>query len=724
MTLGRPNEWEDTSLRGATEVLAQFSSSARVTFDRGQVRRLLHEAERAIPGTDHSAWGRRLVEVGESINLKVRTIDASLDRIIAFVQDGVPVAHGSEDESGDVHWHVLLEAKGNKVLVYEPLSDSKHWHSMSALRKELSLSTRDTKYRWIIGQPALSCQAKGRPTNIPSTKEGGLKPFARLISLLMPERRDLWILLIFSAIVGLLALATPVAVEVLVNTVAFGRYLQPVIVLAMLLLTFLLFAAAMRALIIFVAEVLQRRIFIRVVEDLAYRLPRVQQEEFDAQHGPELTNRFFDVVTVQKAVSTLLLDGVAIVLQTLIGMAVIAFYHPFLLGFDIVLLLLLTLAVFGLGRGAVKTSIKESKMKYEVAAWLEELARHTTAFKMNGGQAYALERADDLAVHWLEARRTHFRIILRQILFVLGLQAVAATSLLGLGGWLVISGEMTLGQLVAAELIVMTILSSFAKLGKHLENFYDLLASVDKLGQLFDLSIEQHDRLFHLREGEPASMRMRSVSLSNQQRPLFNDLNLEIEPGVSTAIYGDSGVGKSTFLSLMCGLRQPMKGGVELDDIDIRELRPDSLREHIALAGEVEIFHGTIHENIHLNRAHINAKDVRDALGLVELLDEFQELPDGLNSMVQTHGHKLSRSQAARLMIARAIVGHPRMLLLDGVLDGLSDEMADRLLARIQEIKTWTLVLATTRKRLAEQCERQVTLGLTSPTKNTQVNTQ
>lgn len=709
MTLGTVGNTGNTSLDGAVCVLAQFAASARVSFDRGQARRLLHESEHAIPGEGCTAWGRRLVEVGESINLKVRTLDSNIDPILSFVREGTPVALGADDDAGETQWSILVAAKGSKVEVLEPLSDKKRWISLSGLRKELLLGGPDAKCRWIIGQPALGCQASGRPANVPSS-QGGQKPFNRLISLFLPERRDLWILLIFSAIVGLLALATPVAVEVLVNTVAFGRYLQPVIVLALLLFTFLVFAAAMRALIVFVAEVLQRRIFIRVVEDLAFRLPRVQHDEFNNQHGPELTNRFFDVVTVQKSTSTLLLDGVAIVLQTIIGMAVIAFYHPFFLGFDVVLLMLIALAVFGLGRNAVKTAIKESKAKYAVAAWLQELARHTTAFKLNGGQTFALERADDLAVHWLEARRLHFKVVLRQILFVLGLQAVAATALLGLGGWLVVSGEMTLGQLVAAELIVMMILGSFAKLGKHLESFYDLLASIDKLGQLFDLGTEQHDRLFHLREGTPAGMRVRSVTLSQNDRPLFSDFSLEIDPGVSTAICGGSGSGKSTLLSLLCGLRSPSRGGIELDDIDIRELRPDSLREHIALAGEVAIFHGTILENIHLNRPHINATDVRDALVAVELLDELQDLPDGLNTIVQTHGHRLSRSQAKRLMLARAIVGRPRMLLIDGILDGLSDPMAKRLLNQLQAEKNWTLVVATTKDHISELCERQVTL--------------
>ncbi len=355
----------------------------------------------------------------------------------------------------------------------------------------------------------------------------------------------------------------------------------------------------MRALITFIVEVLQRRLFVRVVEDLAYRLPRVRQQAFDSQYGPELTNRFFDVVTVQKSLSVLLLDGIAILLQTVIGMAVLAFYHPFLIGFDVVLLVMIAFIIFVLGRGAVSTAIDESRAKYAVGAWLEELARHPTAFKLNAGTQFALDRADQLAVNWLDARRTHFRIVMRQILFALGLQALAATALLGLGGWLVILGELTLGQLVAAELIVMIIVGSFAKLGKYTESYYDLLASVDKLGHLFDLPTESHDKLFHLREDVPATVKLRDVTYEFGHHPVLEDLNFELSPGESVAVVGGAGCGKSTLVDLLCGIRQPSSGHVELDGIDLRELRPDSLREHVSAAGAVEIFHGSIDENVH-----------------------------------------------------------------------------------------------------------------------------
>ena len=366
---------------------------------------------------------------------------------------------------------------------------------------------------------------------------------------------------------------------------------------------------------------------------------------------------------------------------------------------------------FGLGFGAVKSAIKESKAKFAMGAWLEELTRNPTAFKLNGGARLGLERADELAINYLEARRKHFRILLRQILFALGLQAVAATVLLGLGGWLVIQGQLTLGQLVAAELIVMMIVGSFAKIGKHLESFYDLLAAVDKLGKLFDLPIESHDKLFHLREGAPAALQARELSFAFSRGPVLKGVTFDIQPGERVALCGGSGTGKSTLIDLLCGVRQPSSGHIEMDGIDLRELRPDSLREHMGVAKALNVFNGSIDENVHLGRPHISAEDVREALDVVGLLDEILKLPEGLNSALQTDGAPLSTSQSLRLMIARAIVGRPRLLMIDGTLDALTDEIAEPIVERLTDgSSAWTLIICTGRSSIAQGCDRVLRL--------------
>lgn len=702
----------DTTAEESLRVLEQFSIRAHIAYDRVVASRVLGEAQRAIAGSNAQVWSQRLVEVGESLHLRVRSLDVTFDEMLTFARQKIPVATCLEEPNVPIHWLLITELRGRRARVVTLTGGGADvWMSTSSLRKRLGLMVETDRRRWVIGQAAYGCDAASQS----AVEHGDYKhvtPFARLMGLLRPERHDIWVILVFSVVVGILALAAPIAVEALVSTVAFGRYLQPVVVLAVLLFTSLAFAAAIRGLITYVVEIIQRRLFIRVVEDLAYRLPRVRQQALVDEYGPELANRFFDVVTVQKVVASLLLDGVAILLQTVIGMVVLAFYHPFLLGFDLVLLLFIGLIVFGLGHGAVRTAVTESRAKYALAAWLQELARWPTAFKLHAGSQFALDRADQLAVDWLDARRAHFRILMRQILFALGLQAVAATALLGLGGWLVITGELSLGQLVAAELIVMVIVSSYAKLGKQLENFYDLLAAVEKLGHLFDLPTEPHEKLFHFRAGTPAHVRVCDVLSTFGPEKAVGKLNLELEPGATVAVTGPPGYGKSTLIDLLCGLRQPDVGHVELDGIDLREIRPDSLRDHLAVARSIEIFRGSIGENVHLSRPAISNLDVRESLEAVGLLDEILKLPAGLNTKLQTNGAPLTTSQAYRLMVSRAIVGRPRLLLIDGTLDALPDRTLEAVLSHLTRPHTpWTLLIVTNRREVLAACRRVVTLG-------------
>ncbi len=705
---------ETETAKAATQVLRFFADASQITFDGPLALRTVTEISRTITGSDHEVWGQRLVEAGESLNLRIRSADLTLDDVARLVRERIPVAtclaNSEVSDESSVEWLVLAGYRRGKFQVINLNNGSFKWVRMRRVRALLDAHGDAAELRWITGQAAMPCDFPRLDTKRNASKRP-IKPLERLLAIMQADRADIWSVVVFSVIVGILALATPIAVEALVNTVAFGKYLQPIVVLSAILLTFLGFAAGIRALITLMVEIIQRRLFVRVVEDLAYRFPRVEQEALDNYHGPELANRFFDVVTVQKTTAKLLLDGIAVLLTTILGMAVLAFYHPFLLGFDLVLLLCIGIIIFVLGRGAVRTAIRESESKYKVAAWLEELLRNPTAFKMHGGAQFGLDRADSLAVEYLDARRAHFRIVMRQIVFSLTLQAVAATALLGLGGWLVIKGELTLGQLVAAELIVMNVVSSFAKIGKYVESVYDLLAGVDKLGKLFDLPIEPHDKLFHLEETTPAALKVTAVHQRIGAVQLHQGLSFELAPQDRLAITGPAGSGKSALLDLLTGTRHPSVGNVSLDRIDLRELRPDSLREHVSLARDTDVFHGTIEENVHLNRRQINASDVRETLEMVGLLDELMRFPEGLTTQVQTEGAPLSTSQTRRLMLARAIANRPRLLLLDGILDGLSDDELRRIMPKISAKNApWTLVLVTGKQSLADQCDYRLQL--------------
>ena len=418
------------------------------------------------------------------------------------------------------------------------------------------------------------------------------------------------------------------------------------------------------------------------------------------------------MVTVQKVAAQLLLDGLGLILSTLIGMAVLGFYHPWLLGFDLFLLSAIAVIIFVLGRGAVSSAVKESKHKYYMAGWLEDIARCPTAFRNDGGAEFALERTDRLIHGYLGARRRHFRIVMRQVLFALGLQAVASTVLLGLGGWLVVSGELTLGQLVAAELIVTVIVGSFAKFGKHMESFYDLLASVDKLGVLFDIRTERQDGMLAISRAMPAKLELNAVTYSWPNQPaIVNGLTAEIEMGDSVAVLGDAGTGKSTLLDLLYGLRSPTAGHIAIDGFDPRDLRPDVLRGRIAMARGSEVFHASVEENIHLHREGITATDVREVLSGVGLLDPVLRLSDGCDTMLTSEGWPLSESQRRMLGIARGAIGRPGLLLVDSTLDTLGGADLDRCLNFLLAAeRPWTLIVATSREDIAARCARTISL--------------
>lgn len=549
------------------------------------------------------------------------------------------------------------------------------------------------------------------------TGEAHPSPQRRLFRLLRPDRADIGIILLLSFLNGILLLATPLTVDAVVNGIAFGGqeqvYLQALAVLSILLLACLLLVALMRAVQHYVMEVIQRRLFARVTADLAYRLPHTQTAALNQSMGPDLVNRFFEIVTVQKSSSLLLLDGVNLLLATGIGLIVLAFYHPFLLAFALVLVAFLNAIVFVVGRHAVKTSIRESYAKHAVANWLEQIAMFPLLFKSRGAADLACHRADQLVHEYLSRRREHFRIIFRQICSLLGLQALASAALLIIGGALVLRGELTLGQLVASELIVGAIVSSVSKFGKHMESWYDALASMDKLGFLVDLPIERESGCVPSASTGPLEVRVEGITFGYEPtRPVLQNWSLNFPRGSRTAIVGAAGCGVSTLLDMVFGLRSPQEGRILVNGMDLRDWELVALRQQVALVRGPELVEGTLLENVRLDRNEVSIEDVRQVLDAVGLASMVAQLPDGLETRLKAGGRPLSSTQRTRLVLARAIVGKPRLLLLDKCLDGLELPVIrdlERLL--FDKSQPWTLIVATLDPELMRRYDQILRLG-------------
>lgn len=648
---------------------------------------------------DCSAWESNVLEVGcRQLGVYVKQMDAlSEAEALDIIREGhVVLVPNKEGE-----YTIIERQLGGRIEVTTVNGSLRHG---TVSRSSIAGLLADTESGVIIAKRELACESLS--VHDESGDGEHLTPLRRFFGLLRLESNDVWTVVLFAMVSGVLGLATPLAVESLVNVVSWGTYLQPLVVLALILLTSLGLAGVLKVLQTVVVEIIQRRQFVRIVGDLAHRFPRAKRSYLKKYYPRELANRLFDIMTIQKATAVLLLDGVSILLTTCLGMLLLAFYHPFLLGFNIVLLITMISITWLLGRGGINTSIDESIAKYKIVHWLQDVISYPGAFKINGGEDLAIEKANSLAAEYLEARESQFRIVIRQVGFAIGLQVFASTALLGLGGWLVIGGELTLGQLVASELVVTIVVGAFAKAGKSLEKFYDLMAGIDKVGHLLDIPVDP-------RRGR-LSVDDAACSLEWGDLGLQSGTNKRSIPagkmpaGSSLAVVGNDLVGKSLFIESLSGLVTPTSGIVTVAEMDATQAAVAGKGRLVAIANRIEVFHATIAENVELGRSGVGEDRIREVLKAVGLWNIVHLLPNGVTTELKTGGYPLSKDQVARLMLARAIAARPRMIVIDGLLDELPpSERLEAWEAMRELCSPCTFVVSTNDTGLAAACDRQ-----------------
>lgn len=513
-------------------------------------------------------------------------------------------------------------------------------------------------------------------------------PLGALRELMAYERDDLATVAIYAVAVGLFGLVTPLTVQALVSTVAFGTLMQPIVVLGAMVLGFLLTSSVLRALQAWVVEILQRRMFVRAAASLADRLPRLDLgASEETRHAESLLPRFLEVVAAQKASAALLLDGLEATLTALVGLLVLAFYHPMLLTFDLLLLGALAGVIFVLGRSGIRTSITESTAKYDLLGWLHTTASRPHSVRGHGGAEFSRSRADAALREWLGARDAHFRVVHRQRIGALAVQAAASAGLLIVGGYLVIDAKLTLGQLVAAELIVSAVAASLTKLAKHAESFYDLVTALGKLAHLDHLPLERdHGDRRGLGTGA-ASLRIHDGSEAHELR------DFEVRAGEHVLIRDKDDGPATRALLFACGIERLPGSVARLDGLDVATLDPRKLRERIALVRQPEIWPASVLDNIRFGRPEITVKAVHDALDRIGALDRLLAAPGGLSRQL-VHADALDAAEAVTIALARATVAAPGLLLLDGTLDRLAPEEATPLLDALSAPEVpWTLVV-------------------------------
>lgn len=526
---------------------------------------------------------------------------------------------------------------------------------------------------------------------------------ARLNSILMFEKGDIFKVSLFAFAVAVLSLVIPIAVENLVNTVAFGVLLWPLLVIEGILCVCLALAASIKAMQFYLVECMQRRLFVFTVNKLSGNFPRVNLDDMDRYQGSSIAYRFLEISTLQKSMASLLLDALGIIISSLVGMVVLAFYHPFLLGFDLFLICVCSVIFLLLGWGGIRSSLKESHEKYEMADWLEWLLGSPKTIKLHADANFATQKSNLFLLNYLSSRKYHFQVVWRQTLFALGLQVVANALLLGLGGWLVINRQLTLGQLVAGELIVTLIVASLAKFGKYAEIFYDLITSAEKLGVLADLSVQREGG--SVLQKTQAGIDVRIIQPVLKQDKQLSGRDLHFFPSERVAILGPDA---NVLFEMMSGLRYLKNMHIELDGTDVRGIAMQKLDGQIGLISTPEIFPGTLFENISLGRQFVGDVEVREALDRVGFLKKSMSLSNGLETMIGKDRMVISGQEEILVTIARVIAGKPRLLLVDKIVDLLDFESRNRILTDLVDPGSkWTLLVSSNNPDVMGRFERK-----------------
>jgi ABC-type bacteriocin/lantibiotic exporter with double-glycine peptidase domain len=541
-----------------------------------------------------------------------------------------------------------------------------------------------------------------------------MTPLQRYFNLLKLDRKDISQIVFYAIFAGLVSLSLPLGIQAIINLIQSGRVSASWIVLVFIVVIGVALVGFLSIMQLRVTENLQQKIFVRSSFEFGYRLPKIKFEELYNQYPPELANRFFDTITIQKGTSKLLIDFSSALLQILFGIILLSLYHPFFIVFGLFLLLLLySIFKFSYNSG-LSTSLKESKFKYKVVSWLQEIARNNFSFRKKENFEFALSKNNNLVEEYLKNREKHFSIIKRQFAQLVVFKIIITASLLLIGGYLVINQQMNIGQFVAAEIIILLVINSVEKIIVGLETFYDVLTSVEKIGQIVDLQTEEMS-------SKPADFCFTNISLETEnvhfKFPDSNDsvlekINLKINPSEKIFLEGNNGSGKTTLIRILAGLLQPTSGSFFINDDSYRKIDLTHYRSQIGtiINGETP-FEGTILENITFNNPNVSNDDLKWAIESVKLGTFIKSLPDGLDTKIFPEGRQLSSSNAQKILLARSIINKPKVLFYEDALDKMDENAAKEIIDFITDSKNnWTLIVSSKNNYWKQKCSRKISM--------------
>ncbi len=540
-----------------------------------------------------------------------------------------------------------------------------------------------------------------------------MTPWQRFVNMLELDKRDIKQILFYAIFAGIVALTLPLGIQAIINLIQGAQVSTSWIVLVVLVTLGVAFQGILQLMQVRILENIQQKIFTRSSFEFAYRFPKLKMSELDNYYPPELANRFFDTLTVQKGLSKILLDFPAAILQITFGLILLSFYHPFFIIYGLLLVILVYLVFKFTARKGLETSLKESKSKYRVAHWLQEIARSLVSFKLSGRTSLAMQRNNKLTEEYLDARESHFKVLVLQLVQMIGFKVLVTAGLLLIGGLLVLNQQMNIGQFVAAEIIILLVISSVEKLITGLESFYDVLTSLEKIGQVVDKKMEPQEGIDPFENHDEVSIQLEKVGYDSlDSGTVLKEISLSIKKQDRILIEGRSGSGKTTLLKLLSGIVEPTSGVIYINDFSFIGMRPNSYRSQIGqVLPEQTPFEGTILENIAFGNSDITMDRVNEVLKIVGLEKFVRKKNNGIKTLIFPEGQQIPHTISKRLLLARAIVHEPKVLLLKDALEHFEAQEAREIMEYLASPdRPWALIVSSNNKDWRNVCTSNIQL--------------
>lgn len=527
------------------------------------------------------------------------------------------------------------------------------------------------------------------------------------------DRKDIYQIFFYAIFAGLVSLSLPLGVQAIINFIQSGRVSVSWIVLVIFVVLGVALVGFLAFMQLRITENLQQKIFVRSSFEFAYKLPKIKFENlYQNVYPPELANRFFDTLTIQKGSSKILLDFSSALLQIGFGIILLSLYHPFFIVFGLLLVILLYLIFKYSYNPGVQTSLQESKYKFQVADWLQEIARNKTSFRNETNFNYALQKNDTIVSNYLKYREAHFAIIKRQFSQLIFFKIVITAGLLFLGGYLVITQQMNIGQFVASEIVILLVINSVEKIILGLETFYDVLTSLEKIGQVTDMEYEAENDVEITSCYTAIHLELDNLSIEFPDAPsaLLKEISLHISPSEKIILSGKNGSGKTTLIRVLAGILSPTSGSFYVNDATFRKINLAQYRSSIATITQGETpFEGTLLENITFNDQSISEEKLKWAIDSVHLTEYIRSLPFGLDTEILPEGKQLSSSNAQKILIARSIIKNPKILFYEDPTDKMDPETARAIIDFICSPEhQWTVIVSSANPYWKEKTSRTI----------------